>query len=216
MKRRSKFIGVGVILVVGTIIRFALRERKNPAPHPYEQRLVLKLPRLSITQSRLRETLNPASGERILEVGPGTGRYSLSVAQWLHPDGQLHIFDIQQRMLDHTVQRARNQGITNISTTRGDAEDLPYPDDSFDAVYLVGTLGEIPNQDQALREFHRVLQPNGRLVVGEALPDPDMVRFGTLRHRSESSGFEFEQQVGGRFGYFAKFQKSTKSSTSLS
>jgi len=60
----------------------------------------------------------------------------------------------------------------NITPTRSDARELPYEDDSFDAAYLVAVLGEIPDQNAALRELARVLKPGGRLVVGELVGDP--------------------------------------------
>lgn len=113
-------------------------------------------------------------------------------------------------MLDHTSQRARSEGIEAITATHGDAQHPPYPDDHFDAAYLVATLGEVPDQEQALEELFRVLRPGGRLVVGEAVPDPDMVRFGTLRDRCESIGFTFDQRSGSRFGFFARFRKPTQ------
>src|ERR671929_238198 len=50
---------------------------------------------------RLREALDPQPGEVLLEVGPGTGYYALDVAGWIAP-GTLHVFDLQQEMLDHT------------------------------------------------------------------------------------------------------------------
>src|SRR3712207_7515932 len=45
--------------------------------------------------------------ETVLEVGPGTGYYTLHVAGWLWPGGTLQILDIQQQMLEHTMRRAR-------------------------------------------------------------------------------------------------------------
>ena len=64
-------------------------------------------------------------------------------------------------------RRARRAGVHNIVASRGDAERLPYPDGQFDAAYLIGVLGEIPDQTAALRELRRVLKPEGRLVIGE-------------------------------------------------
>lgn len=81
-----------------------------------------------------------------------------------------------------------------------------YPDDLFDAAYLVITLGEIPNQQCALRELYRVLKPGGRLIIGETLPDPHWVRFELLQERAEMIGFVFERRLGKRLGYFASFQ----------
>jgi ubiquinone/menaquinone biosynthesis C-methylase UbiE len=57
----------------------------------------------------------------MLEVGAGTGYYSLHVARWLEPGGALDVLDIQQEMLDQTVRRAHESGISNIVPVRGDA-----------------------------------------------------------------------------------------------
>lgn len=90
-------------------------------------------------------------------------------------------------MLDHTMRKASEHHITNIVPTQGDAQDLPYPDDTFDAAYMMVTLGEVPNQDAALRELRRVLKSSGRLVVGEIFGDPHMVTFGSLRAGAEAA-----------------------------
>jgi ubiquinone/menaquinone biosynthesis C-methylase UbiE len=130
------------------------------------------------------------------------GYYTLPVARWLAPTGTLHIFDLQQEMLDHTMRRARENGLENLVPHQGDARRLPYDNGTFDAAYLVAVLGEIPDQDAALRELRRVLTPTGRLVVGELFGDPHMVRETALRERGQRAGFRFERRVGPRFGYF--------------
>jgi protein-L-isoaspartate O-methyltransferase len=181
------------------------KKRKNPSACPYGQRFFLEMPRPFVTLSGLREMLRPEPGERVLEVGPGTGYYSLYVARCLEPDGTLDVFDLQRGMLEHTLRRAQERGISNVVPTQGDAQTLPYPDGSFDAAYLVATLGEIPDQEQALRGLRRVLKPGGRLVVGEAFPDPHRVAFGTLLARAEKEGLRFERRLGGALGYYARF-----------
>ena len=55
------------------------------------------------------------------------------------------------------------------------------------------TLGEVPDQDAALRELRRVLKPSGCLIVGEIFGDPHMVTFGPLRAGAEAAGLQFEQ-----------------------
>lgn len=184
----------------------ALRWRNNPSACPYSQRLWVKLPRPFFTHSRLRGILAPESSQRILEVGPGIGYYALHTARWLSPGGTLEIVDIQQNMLDHTMRRAREVGLTNIVPTLGDAQDLPYPDDSFDAAYLVATLGEAPDQSRVLSELFRVLKPGGRLIVGEGLPDPHMVRFASLQQQASAEGLSFERRLGVAPAYFAAFR----------
>jgi ubiquinone/menaquinone biosynthesis C-methylase UbiE len=183
----------------------ALWWRKNPSACPYGQRFWVQAPHPFITRARLRQVLAPAPGERVLEIGPGTGYYSLPVAQWLAPGGTLELLDVQEKMLEHTLARAAHEGIENIRSTAGDARRMPFADGTFDAAYLTAVLGEIPDQDAALRELRRVLKPSGRLVVGELLGDPHWVSPKALRARAQGAGLRFERQLGGSLGYFARF-----------
>src|SRR5918997_2404011 len=172
-KRRTALITGGLVLVTAAgLLAYVTRQRKDPSACPYGLRFSLDLPHLFVTRSRLREILSPEPGERVLEVGPGTGYYSLHAARWLEPGGTLEVLDIQHEMLDHTMRRAHELGISNVVPTRGDAQALPYPDGHFDAAYLVATLGEVPDKGSALRELRRVLKPGGRLVAGGSQPDP--------------------------------------------
>ncbi len=190
-------------LAAGAVIAAAVWWRTHPSACPYGQRFWVEAPHPFITRERLQEALAPRPGEQMLEVGPGTGYYAAPVAGWLMPDGELHILDLQQQMLDHTLRQAGEQGLENLVPRHGDARQLPYADQSFDAAYLVAVLGEVPDQDAALRELQRVLKPGGRLVVGELFGDPHMVPETALRRRAEGAGLRFERRVGPRFGYFA-------------
>src|SRR3954453_638327 len=102
--------------------------RRNPSACPYNQRFWVQAPHPFITRDRLREALAPEAGERLLEVGPGTGYYALPVAEWLGESGTLELLDVQQEFLDHTTGRAREQGLTNLVPTCGDAQAMPYAD----------------------------------------------------------------------------------------
>jgi ubiquinone/menaquinone biosynthesis C-methylase UbiE len=195
-------VGVAALAVLG----IALWWRKNPSACPYSQRFWVQAPHPGITRDRLRQILEPAAGERVLEIGPGTGYYTLDLAQWVGGEGTIEVFDLQQEMLDHTIRRAREKGLWNVDPTQGDAQDLPYEDDSLDAAILITVLGEIPDQDAALREIARVLRPGGRLVVGELFGDPHMVTMGSLKGRAESAGLRFEGRVGSALAYFARFR----------
>lgn len=200
--RLSHKLGLGAIAGVAAA---AVWWRKNPSACPYGQRFWVQAPHPFITRARLRQALAPAPGERILEVGPGTGYYSLPVARWLQPGGTLELLDLQHKMLDHTLARAAREGIENIRPNEGDAQRMPFADAGFDAAYLTAVLGEIPDQDAALRELRRVLKPGGRLVVGELFGDPHWVSPGSLRRRAQDAGLCFERQSGGPLGYFARF-----------
>jgi ubiquinone/menaquinone biosynthesis C-methylase UbiE len=182
----------------------ALWWRANPSACPYSQRFWVEAPHPGITRERLREILEPRPGERILEVGPGTGYYALDAAGWVEPGGRLDVVDVQQEMLDHTLRGARERGIENIVPNLSDARSLPFPDGAFDAAYLVTVLGEIPDQDAALVELRRVLRPGGRLVVGELFGDPHMVTHAALVRRAAAAGFGLDRKLGGRLWHYTR------------
>jgi protein-L-isoaspartate O-methyltransferase len=203
MRLRHLVLG-GTAAVAGV----ALWWRKNPSACPYGQRFWVEAPHPLITRQRLREILDPKPGERILEVGPGTGYYTLDVAEWVKPDGEVDILDLQQEMLDHTMRQAGERGLANVTPTQSDATAMPYEDGAYDAAFLVTVLGEIPDQDAVVRELARVLKPGGRLVVGELLGDPHYVRLAPMRLRASGAGLTYERRVGNALGYFARFAKS--------
>jgi SAM-dependent methyltransferase len=208
MKKQRTVLIVGGLVLVGaaSLLAYLRRQRKDPSACPYGLRFSLDLPHPFVTRPRLREMLSPEPGQRVLEVGPGTGYYALQAARWLEPGGTLDILDIQQEMLDHTMHRARAMGVSNIVPRRGDAQALPYPDDHFDSAYLVATLGEVPDKGRALRELRRVLERGGRLVVGEVLLDPHKVTFDELRRLTDAGGLDHERTLKGALGYFAAFR----------
>jgi len=198
--RVRRLLGVAGLATLGA----ALWWRKNPSACPYGQRFWVEAPHPVISRDRLREVLAPAPGERVLEIGPGTGYYTLDIAGWVGPEGRVEIFDLQQEFLDHVGRRAAERGLSNVVPTQGDATALPYPDASVDAVVLTAVLGEIPDQATALGEIRRVLKPGGRLVVGELFGDPHFTTLGSLRRQAADAGLGFESHSGNRLAYFAR------------
>src|SRR5262245_45537336 len=106
--RRRATLGLAA---AGAVAGGALWWRKHPSACPYGQRFWVQPPHPLITRGRLRAVLDPQPGERVLEVGPGTGYYTLDLAEWVGNDGRVDIFDLQQEMLDHTLRRAAVRGI---------------------------------------------------------------------------------------------------------
>jgi ubiquinone/menaquinone biosynthesis C-methylase UbiE len=190
----------------------ALWWRKNPSACPYGQRFWVEAPHPIVTRERLRSVLRPVPGERILEIGPGTGYYTLDMAEWVGADqqgpaggpGTVEIFDLQQEFLDHVMRRAGERDIANVVPTQGDATALSYEDGSMDAVILTAVLGEIPDPGAALREIRRVLKQSGRLVVGELFGDPHFTTLASLKRQAAAAGLSFEESSGNWFGYFAR------------
>jgi SAM-dependent methyltransferase len=97
-----------------------------------------------------------------LEIGAGTGYFSLNLLQ-LGLIERATSTDISQGMLDALAHSARSLGLS-LDRVRTDAEDLPFPDQSFDVVFGHAVLHHVPNLDRALAEFRRVLRPGGAIA----------------------------------------------------
>jgi SAM-dependent methyltransferase len=113
---------------------------------------------------KLRKALGGRLGhyERSLEVGSGTGYFSLNLLQ-AGVVGEAVCTDISPGMLATLGANARRLGLA-VSTVATEAEDLPFPEASFDLVLGHAVLHHIPVLERALAEFHRVLRPGGTLV----------------------------------------------------
>ena len=82
-----------------------------------------------------------------------------------------------------------------------DVHHLPYGNETFDAIFMIAVIGELPDPHQALLEFHRVLKPGGTLALSELLPDPDYSLPGTLERLGAAAGFTRRLLHGNLFYY---------------
>ena len=203
---KPKWAAASALLAVGVDVAGRYWSRQSPVPMPYFMRWILLVPRGPHSPARVQRLLQPRSGERILEIGPGVGMHAIPIATALQPDGVLDVLDVQQEMLDDLMRRATRCDLSNIVPRQGDAQRLPYPDANFDAAYLVSVLGEIPDAAAALRELRRVLKPGARLLICEVFLDPDFISLPALHALARDAGFTFERQSGLRFAYTVLFR----------
>jgi ubiquinone/menaquinone biosynthesis C-methylase UbiE len=99
----------------------------------------------------------------VLEVGAGTGFFSLNLRQAGVVD-DIHVTDISSGMVDAAMRNASRLGF-HIEGRVGDAEVLPYDDATFDLVVGHAVIHHLPDVEQAFTEMLRVLKPGGRVVV---------------------------------------------------
>jgi ubiquinone/menaquinone biosynthesis C-methylase UbiE len=156
------------------------------------------------------------AGERVLELGPGPGAFTVDAAQRVGPEGRLIAVDIQPKMIAAVEQRVQEAGLTNVETHVASAYELPLGDGSVDRAFLVTVLPEIPDRARALTELRRVLRspepaagrPGGVLSVTEEFLDPDYPLARTVVRWAEEAGFELAERHGNWFVYTLNFQKS--------
>ena len=109
-----------------------------------------------LVAAKLRKALGSGDGapfDRALEIGAGTGYFSLNLLQ-AGVVREAVCTDISQGMLDELERSAGRLGV-RVETARCDAQQLPFPDDSFDLVFGHAILHHLPDLDAAFREFRR-------------------------------------------------------------
>ena len=192
---------------VATLVAIVVWRRVVPAPMPrvFDFILNTKFRRRTFSPETAAERHGLAAGMHVLEVGPAGGYLTAAAADRIRPGGRLISIDLQLALL--TALRAR-LGSATPPLVRGNACGLPFRDRSFDLVFVVEVMGEIPDKPAAIREFRRVLRPGGTLAISEAaLFDPDYVRAPVLRRLVADNGFDLGARFESSFQYTYRFEK---------
>ncbi len=126
-----------------------------------------------VARARLR------AGERVLDVGAGTGAVASQAASLVGSAGHVTAMDISSQMLNLARRRAIALQLRNMTCCEGRAEQIPAASSSFDVVLASLSLMYVIDRAAAVREIARVLRPRGRFVaaVWAGAPDCDIVRF---------------------------------------
>lgn len=107
-------------------------------------------------------------GDAVLDLAGGTGDIAASLVPLVGERGVVVIGDINAAMLRVGRDRLLDRGfVRNLSYAQLNAESLPFPDSSFDAVTIAFGLRNVTDKDVALREMQRVLRPGGRVLILE-------------------------------------------------
>lgn len=194
-------------VVLHTVVRLVRKLHKFPMPE-FLANLIDNPLRRKIQppgEMTLRHGIRP--GMRVLEVGPGNGRYTIETARRVGSTGKVTAIDIEPKMIERVRERAKAEGIHNLEAKVADVFSLPFEDGVFDAVYMITVIGELPEPEQAMREFHRVLTPTGTLAFSEVWMDPDYPLASTLVRQTGKAKFRLKEKHGNFFSYTLVFEK---------
>jgi arsenite methyltransferase len=107
------------------------------------------------------------AGERVLDLGSGAGTDSLVASRMVGEEGHVTGIDMTPAMLARARAAAVEMSATNVDFVEGEAERLPFADESFDVVISNGVIDLIPDKDVVFAELHRVLVPGGRMQIAD-------------------------------------------------
>lgn len=126
----------------------------------------------------LREIIDPAGAQHILDVACGTGDFSIAIARKMHADSHVTGLDLSPGMLAVMQEKVKKAGLQErISTLEGDCEHLGWDGPCFDRVTIAFGIRNFENRAAALREILRVLKPGGKLVILElSVPSNPLLR----------------------------------------
>jgi arsenite methyltransferase len=108
-------------------------------------------------------------GESVLDVGCGAGVDTLVAARMVGPQGRVIGMDLIPEMLGRAQANLRKTAIGNVSFQESSAEEIPFPEGSFEAVISNGVFNLIPDKLKALKEVFRVLKPLGRFMIADEI-----------------------------------------------
>jgi len=148
------------------------------------------------------------SGVQVLDVACGRGAVLFPAAQQVGPHGQVIGIDLSEGMVQETRVVLHRLGLTQAKVLQMDAEQLEFPDASFDYVLCGFSLQFFPHLEHTLSEFHRVLKPTGQVAVttwGEE--DQRWSWYGDLRTAYQAVVKLGSQSLDKRDDLFARFSR---------
>jgi arsenite methyltransferase len=135
---------------------------------------------LAAVRDRVLDAAAIGPGDDVADISTGSGLLAIAAAERVAPDGDVVAIDVSVDCLEELRGVAK---APNIAYQLGAAEALPLPDGSVDAVVVRSVLVFVRDKQEAVREFHRVLRPGGRVSLSEPInrrmqPLADAVDFG--------------------------------------
>ncbi len=189
-----------VRILLGIIRKFV----HFPAPVFSNILLDLKLRKLIQPPALIIKNSGVKEGMQILEIGSGSGFFTLPFAIAVGNEGGIVALDIQQNMnnkLNKKLAKGKNKDIKNIRIVNASAYEIPYPADAFDVVFMVSVLEKIPDPHEALLEAYRVLKKGGIMSISGFIPDPDWSLPSKIRNQLADAGFKYINIYGNILRY---------------
>lgn len=199
---------VGIFLLAMFAWRIGSRRRSLPCPVWLRWMVELENPFAKTLRSEvIVRHLEVQPGMTVLDIGCGPGRVTIPVARQVGPQGTVVAIDLQPGMLSRAQAKAQAANVSNIRFVQAGVGDGKLDVGPADRALLVTVLGEIPNQETALKEIFGALKPGGVLSVTETVFDPHYQRRETVARLAAAAGFREKAFFGNRIAYTVHLEK---------
>ena len=129
---------------------------------------------------RLVELAELCYGQRVRDVGTGTGNAGIVAAQAVGPERWVAGVEIAKHMREKALQRIAAAGLRNVEVQAGDAASLPFANDCFALILCASAISTLTDIPAALREWRRVLKPGGRVAFSSLGEGNDRLSYDLL------------------------------------
>ena len=128
-------------------------------------------------------------GDTVIDIGPGMGYFTISLAELVGSSGRVVAVDVQQKMLDFLIARARRRGVAERIVPHLSSPESIGINEKADFVLAFWMLHEVPDQELFLREVRSVLKPQGLLLLAEPIMHVRRKKFLQTIQLAEEVGF---------------------------
>jgi len=157
-------------------------------------------------------------GMAVADIGAGTGLFTMLFAQAVKPGGRVYAVDISRAFIEYIGERARAEGLDNVTAILTKGTETELPEASVDLVYTCDTYHHFEHPGETLQSIRRALKPGGRMVVIDFEKIPGQTHQQRMDHTRtdkqtaireiEAAGFRFvEEKKLMRENYFVVFQR---------
>lgn len=155
--------------------------------------------------SQILSAVGVQEGKSVLDLGCGSGTYTIPAAKLVGDDGRVYALDVSRKALDRMEKKAKREGLKNIVRIDASAgEQIPLEDETVDVMLLIDVLQEIDDRSALLDEAYRILRQGGVVIVYPMHIEPEEVE----RLATSKGLYTEDRQFEGRILVFRKISQS--------